>query len=202
MHPRHNDVLDTEELLHLAIEAMQSNQSDKALVHLKSVLDREPKHGNAQYLLGAIHAGLGMYERAIDEMKQAIESNPGLPATAHFQLGLLYLTSGNVDAARRAWASLDGLGERDPLFLFKRGLLHLAADELEECVADLQHGIKLNRLNDDLSRDMQAIADRAQVARAQGGERRAESSTAATDVPQAAKRGAGHALLSAYRRDQ
>jgi tetratricopeptide (TPR) repeat protein len=155
---------DVEELMHLALRANEQGEHEKVIGYLKRVLAAEPDNGYALYLLGAQHAQLKMYARAIDEISRAIEVEPDIPATAHFQLGLLYLTSGAVPEALLAWGPLDGLGEDDPLFLFKRGLAHLVQDEFAECVENLQRGIEINALYPALNRDMQMFADRAKDA--------------------------------------
>lgn len=202
MHAQSGNPLDTDELLHLAIRATDDNQSDRAIEFLKQLLDIEPEHGTAHYLLGAVHAGLGMYDRAIADMNTAMKLDSNLPPTAAFQLGLLYMTSRRVDDARQTWAVLDGLGEENPLFLFKRGMLRLAEDEFDQCISDLQQGISLNDAYEQLNRDMQGIIERAEAARA-------ESSGAASPPPldtsaddPGSKQKNSRNLLAAYERDQ
>jgi tetratricopeptide (TPR) repeat protein len=159
-----NADLDTEELMHLALRANEQADTEKTIGYLKQVLSAEPENGMALYLLGAQHAQMKMYGRAIAEMEQAIEVEPNIPATAHFQLGLLYLTSGAVPESLRAWLPLDQLGENDALFLFKRGLVHLIQDEFPECIENLEKGIAVNVLYPALSIDMQKFADKARAA--------------------------------------
>lgn len=188
--------LDAEELMHLALHATQQNQPEQAITHLKHLLEVAPDNGKAFYLLGALHAEIGLYERAIEEMSKAVELEPDLP-TAHFQLGLLYATSGLVEEAEQAWQPLDALGENEPLFLFKRGMLHLVRDEFQFCIDDLKKGIELNTLNEDLNNDMRRVAASAEGAlHAQGA---AAGMPPAEDTPKNA--GGRHILLSAYQRD-
>jgi tetratricopeptide (TPR) repeat protein len=193
---------DTDELLHLAIQATERNQTDKAIEFLKQVLALEPKHGTARYFLGAVHAGLGMYERAIADMSAALDAGPNLPPTAPFQLGMLYMTTGQADDAERTWAILENLAKDNPLFLFKRGMLHLAKDEFAECVADLQLGISLNDEQEHLNRDIQGIIERAEAARA------ASQDAASSTPPKTSNRNTksrpnhSRSLLSAYQHGQ
>ncbi|MFY0675644.1 MAG: tetratricopeptide repeat protein, partial [Neptuniibacter sp.] len=91
-----NTSLDSKELMHIALYEAGQNNPSQAINHLKQLLDLEPDNGNARYLLGALHAEIGLHEQAIEEMQQAIDSDPNLPSTAVFQLGLLHLTSGNI----------------------------------------------------------------------------------------------------------
>jgi len=149
-------MLDSGERFHLAIQEMQHGSPEKAIEHLKSCLEEEPENAKALYLLGALHAQIGMYERSIEEMAQAIEID-GTLSIARFQLGLLHFTSGNNSEAENAWGGLDSLGDTNPLYLFKRGLLHTLEEEYKSCIDDLEKGIALNTDNEALSNDMRKM---------------------------------------------
>lgn len=148
------ETFDAEELFHLAIHASNQNETDKAISYLKRTIDIEPKNAKALYMLGSLHAEIGMYDRAINGMQEAIELDPEL-YTAQFQLGLLELTSGNVENMENAWVNLDKLEENHYLRAFKEAFLLLIQDKFDECIALLQKGISLNNenipLNDDMS---------------------------------------------------
>ena len=101
--------LDAEELLHLAIQASQADRHDQAITYLKRAQAKAPENANIAYFLGAEHAQIGLYQRAMEEMAQALELNPALH-TARFQLGLLYLTSGLAAPATEALGPLTALG--------------------------------------------------------------------------------------------
>lgn len=199
-------ILDTDELLHLALHATNNNQPEKGIAYLKKCVEIDPKHSKAYYLLGALHAEIGMYDRAIDEMSKAVELEPELH-TAHFQLGLLYITSGNVEAAEKAWQPLDELGEENALFLFKRGMLHLASDEFEACIADINKGMPLNNFNPNLNNDMQRILVSAEEALNHNKQNAAAAKSEANDSKKeetdSGKKGKGgkRALLSAYKQN-
>jgi Flp pilus assembly protein TadD len=187
--------LDTEELMHLALHATENDQPEQAIDYLKRLLEISQDNGKAYYLLGAVHAEIGLYDRAVEEMAKAVELEPNLP-TAHFQLGLLHVTSGRVDAAEQSWRPLDALGENEPLFLFKRGMLHLVHDRFEACIEDLRRGIALNTLNEALNNDMRNIIARAETARLN-----LPGSAVESDAPRPASGSGHHVLLSAYHRD-
>src|SRR6185437_13734707 len=121
--------LDESELLNLALHAMGNNHHDESMRLLKRTLNAFPGSARAHYLLGAEHAQIGMYDRAVSEMTEAVRLDPSL-AAAHFQLGLLHVTAGRVREAQAAWLPLDRLPSDDPLRLFKSAMLHLARDEL------------------------------------------------------------------------
>lgn len=187
-----NLALDADELLHLAIDASQKDDNSGSLSYLKQALTIEPNNAKLHYMLGAIHAEIGMYERAVADMQKAVDLDATL-VTAVFQLGLLHITSGNVAEAEKAWASLDQLGEENCLYLFKKGILHLAANEFAECVELLNKGISLNTINPALNKDMQMLIEQAQ---------KAIDSGATSDPGESSSDSASnHVFLSAYHND-
>ncbi|MFT6102061.1 MAG: tetratricopeptide (TPR) repeat protein [Granulosicoccus sp.] len=149
-------MLDSDELFHLGLKEMQNGSSEKAIETLKKCLQQDPKNAKALYLLGALHAEIGMYDRSMVEMKEAIELDNSL-TIARFQLGLLHFTSNNTEEAKEIWQGLDELGESEPLFLFKRGLLLSTEGDMKLCIADLEQGISLNTNNDALNNDMRTM---------------------------------------------
>lgn len=148
--------LNTEELLHLALDASKKGQTESSIEYLKRAIELSPEDGRIHYMLAAEHAQIGMFNEAAQEMEHAVQLDPTL-YTAHFQLGLLHLTSGRVEQATTAWAALDALSEDNFLFLFKSGLEHLVRDEFAPCIDKLKRGIELNTLNQPLNLDMQRI---------------------------------------------
>jgi tetratricopeptide (TPR) repeat protein len=184
--------LDAEELLHLALKAMEEDRDEDAISCLKRAIGLDPKSGTLHYLLGAMYAQLGMVDRAIGEMSLATRFAPALHM-AHFQLGLLHFTSGEPDAAEAAWEPLLELDPNHPLVLFRAGLLHLARDEFAESAAAIRHGLEVNTEHPSLSHDMRMVAEKAEeAARAQQGGGQAEP----TASPAASEQ---HVLLSGYR---
>ena len=187
--------LDVDELFHLALRASQQNRHEDSIRYLKQVLEIDLNSSKAHYMLGAEHAEIGMYDRAVDDMSKAVALDPNL-MTAHFQLGLLHITAGRVEEAVKAWKPLDALGGENFLYLFKSGMLHLTKDEFAECVADLEQGIALNKMNEALNNDMRRIVEDAK----QHTKTPPPSSTA-TNPSKHSKTASktGHVLLSAYR---
>jgi tetratricopeptide (TPR) repeat protein len=190
MHMKTATRLDADELLHLAVAASDRNDAAGAIDLLKQAIEVDPAAAKAHYLLGAEHAQIGLFDRAITDMSRAVELDPGLDA-ARFQLGLLQLTSGQPLAAKATWKPLEGLGEEHFYVLFKSGLLALAADEFAACIDRLRRGQALNTVNAPLNRDMQRIV--AQVEQLASG----TASSAPTDV-NAASEQTDHVLLNAY----
>src|SRR5262245_5922550 len=179
--------LDAEELLYLALQAMEQERDEDAISCLKRGLALEPRSGILHHLLGAMYAQLGMIDRAIDEMTQAVACAPELHM-ARFQLGLLHFTSANIEAADTVWQPLAELPADHPLHLFRSGLLHLARDEFAQCVADVRRGIERNEEHPSLNHDMRMLADMAEQALAER-----DASTPAAEADASAGR---HVLLS------
>lgn len=180
--------LDSDELLHLALDASQKEQPAKAIEYLKRAAEISPDNADVRYMLGAEHAQIGMYERAMEDMAAALQINPELD-TARFQLGLLYLTSKRVVEAIDVWQPLDRLGEDNSLYLFKTGLIHLAQDEFNPCLEYLRRGIANNSFNLALNNDMQRIIDEVTPLAA------AQDSDA---PPPRGEEPTGHLFLNAY----
>lgn len=145
--------LDADELLHLAVRASDQNNAGQAIAFLKEAIAKRPDFAQAFHLLGAEHAQLGMYDRAMEDMEKAIALDPGMMIT-RFQLGLLYLGARQPEKAAAMWSPLDGLGEQHALFHFKKGLSHLAKDEFRPCLIALKRGIELNNFSQALNVDM------------------------------------------------
>lgn len=185
--------LNADELMHLALYATEHDSPEKAIVHLKKLLNMDPDHAKARYLLGALHAQIGLHDQAAEEMAHALKLEPDLH-TARFQLGLLHITSGKTAEAEEVWRDQDVLGERDPLYLFKKGMLHLVRDEFDQCVEALKEGIELNTFNEDLNNDMRRVLGDAEKAM-QG--RPAALNEAKEGAPDA---NGQHMLLSIYER--
>jgi len=151
-------MLDQAELLQLSLEADRNGDSATSLAYLKEAGSRPDASAEALLMLGASYASLRMYDRAASAMEAAVVANPQL-AIARFQLGLLYLSSGDGPRANDVLVALDDLGEDKYLFHFGRGLRHLLADEFADSLRYLQRGIELNQDNPALNADMQRIID-------------------------------------------
>jgi len=184
-------LLDHEEVLHLALEAMRSSRHGDALQHLKDAAARWPDNPNVHFLLGAEHAQIGLFERAVEDMTAAVRLDPEF-VPARFQLGLLFLTHGRVVEAQSAWKPLDTLDAANPYLHFKQGLESLAHDDFAACRESLARGLALNTSNPALNREMQRIVEEAAALHAASDA--AEKSASDAPAPR-------HVLLSAYTRE-
>jgi len=154
--PSPSSNLDSDELFHLAVLDSQAARHDEAIRKLKEAIAYSPNHAKANYLLGAEYAEIGLYDRAIEMIERAVHLDPSL-ITAHFQLGLVHYTLGNVAAAQESWAMLDSTPGADDLIAFKRALLQIAAGEYHQAISELDRGIGYAQANLALLHDMQRV---------------------------------------------
>lgn len=154
-----NREFDSDEYLHLAIEAVGRNDHGTALAYLKEGVLQFPQDARLAYMLGAENAQIGLLDRAEEEMQRAIQLDPNLH-TARFQLGLLQMTRARPEAAAETWSGLAALPEGHALRRFQEGLLALAADRFDEARAALYAGIEINDFSPDLNRDMEQLIQR------------------------------------------
>jgi tetratricopeptide (TPR) repeat protein len=87
-------MLDAEEYFHLALHASAQGDHHACMTYIEEVLQREPGHARAIYLLAVQHAELGLTQRAITGIKAALSIDPDLEI-ARFQLGLLLMFDKN-----------------------------------------------------------------------------------------------------------
>ena len=147
------------ELLHVALHANQQGRTQDAIEALKQILERDADDAKAIYMLGALHAEIGMTDQAVTEMARAVELDPSL-VTAHFQLGLLHYMATRYEDAASAWEPLDESTDLQCLYLFKSGMLKLVDGQYEDGINLIESGIASNQFNAALNNDMRGIVDR------------------------------------------
>ncbi len=146
-------MLDPDEYLHLAIHASSVGNHHACMTYLKEVLQRQPAHASALYLLAAQHAELGLMERAISGMKAALAITPDLEI-ARFQLGLLLLDRDRAGEAKQQLSALDA-SLNPALKAFSQALLALADADPAGAQKKLALGLALPSSNPALSTMMQ-----------------------------------------------
>ncbi len=149
-------LLDAQEYLALAIDATKQGDHHAALNYLHEVLDREPSNALALYLLGAEHAELGLYERAIENIEKSLEINPS-QQVAQFQLAMLYTQVDLNDRARSTWEELQDKTDMPNLNLFVKGMLLLMDEDFETGIQVLNEGLALETDNPALNRSIEQI---------------------------------------------
>jgi len=150
--------LDAEELLHLALRATRRNDADAALKFVHRALALAPADARLHHLEGGLLAERGALEPALAALERAVALDPRCWG-AHFQLGLLYSTSGRLDEARHAWAPLDALHDNHPLRRFKTGLESLERGDDEACIEQLDAGIAANHESEALNANMRMVIE-------------------------------------------
>lgn len=135
--------LDYEELLHLALHAIDKSDHHKALEYLNECLESNPDDANVLFLIGAEHAEIGLSDRAIQEMERALEINPALEIAA-LQLGLLYSYQDNEEKAIEVWTRLRTTTEEQSLLHFCEGFLLICERKFDEAKVALRNGIESN----------------------------------------------------------
>jgi len=153
------DKLNAEELLRLALDAMNSGRDADAVVMLKTLLEREPSHAMARYLLAAQHAQLGMMDRAEEGFREVVERAPAFPI-ARFQLGQLLLTRSEASGAREVLSPL--VDQDDAVGAYARALCAAAVDDVAQAVDELEAGLSLPQDVPALAYDMQQLLGRFQ----------------------------------------
>lgn len=180
-------MLDTAEYIHLAMHASRKGDNHAALGYLKEALGQEPGNAVARYLLAAEHAEIGLYDRAIAGMQEALRLAPELEIAA-FQLGLLQLQTNQPEAALRTFADLAARAQDPALQSFAHAYQHMIGEEREPAMARLREGLACCD-NEHLKGDMQRVLDRIS----------AGDTTAATTPAPAAQPVGSAFILGAYR---
>ena len=149
--------LDAEELFHLAMKASEEGDREKTISYLKRSIASQPQ-AKSIYILAAEYAELGMMQRAIEGMQRAVELEPTL-WTAHFQLGLLFLSQALIQEAKNAWEPLIDLGPDAYLYHFAVGCMQLIDDKTEDALESFAIGVEMNDDNPALNRDIANIVN-------------------------------------------
>jgi tetratricopeptide (TPR) repeat protein len=88
--------------LAVAAGLVKQKALDEAILHLKGLLQDEPKNELVLGMLAATHAQIGMHARAIEEYQQVLEINPE-NYLARFQKGLVQSMLGLLEDALETW---------------------------------------------------------------------------------------------------
>ena len=141
-----------------SLMAVFGSDETRAMRELDTLLGAYPRDARLHFLKGSLLAGRQDYAAARTAMRHAVDLAPDY-AVARFQLGFLLLTSGEPYPAQEAWGPLHALPADHYLRIFVDGLTHLIRDEFADAIRLLQEGIKRNRENLPMNRDMQLIID-------------------------------------------
>ncbi|HTD29705.1 MAG TPA: tetratricopeptide repeat protein [Xanthomonadaceae bacterium] len=150
--------LDNEELLRIALDAVNQDHHADAVSMLKTLLERDPNHVFATYLLAAEHAQIGMMDRAEEGFRRTVQLAPDFPI-ARFQLGQLFLVKGDTAGARSTLTPLANLPGNLALSNYARGLIAAADENAGEAIRHLQDGLACPQEIPALTSDMRRVID-------------------------------------------
>ena len=159
-------ILDNDELLRLALDAMNTGKDADAMVMLKTLVERDPRNAYGQYLLAAQHARMGLMDRAEAGFRAAVGNGLELPV-ARFQLGQLLLVKGDSAEAK---ATLEPLATSDDhaLAAYARALMAAADENAQAAISQLNEGLALPQTIPALGADMQRLLGNLQSLPDQG----------------------------------
>lgn len=133
---------DVEALLGQAVSVLQQGRLDEAGVLFERILQRKPRHADANHLLGVIALQRGQHERAIRLIGQAIERNPGA-AIFHNNLGFALNAAGRLPEALTACERATRLSPDFAEAHCNRGNVLRGLGRFDEALAAYRHTIRL-----------------------------------------------------------
>ncbi len=154
--------LDNDELLRIGLDAINHDRHAEAVGLLKTLLERDPRHVFATYLLAAEHAQLGMMDRAEEGFIRTVAMAPDFPV-ARFQLGQMFLVKGRAAAAQETLAPLAQLPPGQALSHYARGLMAASQEDAAGAIAHLQAGLACPQEIPALAADMQRVIAQLQA---------------------------------------
>jgi Tfp pilus assembly protein PilF len=131
--------LDADEYFHLALHASATGQHHTCMTYLKEVLQKQPRHAMATYLLAVQHAELGLVARSIEGMRAALAIDPRIEV-ARFQLGWMLVNVNRVAEARECFAALSGSTD-EMMRLFAEGMTALVDNNTTLAREQLARGL-------------------------------------------------------------
>lgn len=149
--------LDSDELLRLSLASMNEGRDADAIVMLKTLLERDPRHAMARYLLAAQHAQIGLFDQAEIGFREAVAMAPEFPA-ARFQLGQLLLTKGANAEATEVMAPL--AANDDAMGGYARALIAAGAEQGDVAIQELSTALAMPQDNAALADDMARLKAR------------------------------------------
>lgn len=151
-------MLDSEEYLHLAINATQSNDHHSALNYLHKALEIEPTNAKARFLLGAQYAELGLTRRAISELEECLTLDSSVEL-ASIQLAILYIAEARSTEAAQCLNSLIDQTSDKVLITFAEALKCLINEDQVSALELINQTLRLDISNQPLLRTIEKIRD-------------------------------------------
>lgn len=134
------DDLQTRLALAWALEL--SDDAERALQQINTVLDSYPGEPKAHYLKGAILAQAGALSDAASHLSTAVAAAPDA-ALPRLVLATVLMNLGEYLPASRHYAALAGQQKQDELLLFRLGMARLAGGACAEAIEPLENALRL-----------------------------------------------------------
>lgn len=177
--------------------AVAADDDLAALARIADLLHDYPDDPRLHFLKGSLLAAQARFQDGRDAMTKAVEIAPGYDI-ARFQLGLLELSSGDVEAADATLRPLAEAAQESGLSLFVQGLRHLARDDLDAAEALLRRGIEVNAEYPLVNGDMELVLAGIGEIRANAAAQAAEPESPAVAEEAGDDVSAAHLLLQRY----
>jgi tetratricopeptide (TPR) repeat protein len=157
--PGNTAMLDVEEFFHLALHASAAGDHHVCMTYIEEVLQREPRHARAIYLLAVQHAELGLTQRAITGIKAALSIEPDLEI-ARFQLGLLLMFDKNEPREAKGYLERLAGSENRALRAYSQAMIAIADNEPALARQQLAIGLSESSPDSPLSTLMRRLFER------------------------------------------
>jgi putative PEP-CTERM system TPR-repeat lipoprotein len=137
---------DNEQLLIEAKTLISQNEKPEAVINLKNILQKDPQHSEARYLLGEIYLSADDYLSAEKEFKRAIANNPE-NYQAILQLAKTQLSLSKFDDVINTMNNINFESSDDKIYsLLLTGQAYLSTDKIDLAKESIN---KANNLNSD-----------------------------------------------------
>lgn len=127
-------------LLQQGIQFDQAGQHDAATELYRQVLEQQPDHAYASYLLGADALRRGEFDKAVGLIDAAIQSNAGEP-TFHLFLGQALQKRGELKNALAAYDRALSLAPQMTSAMFRRATVLMALHQMPEAMAGFRQAL-------------------------------------------------------------
>jgi protein O-GlcNAc transferase len=131
-----------QEVLQRAAADQQAGQWRAAEAAYRSVLQHDPNHFPALFMLGGMYIQTGNFAAAIDILQRAIQLQPGF-ADAHYNIGIAYRNAKQIDHAIAAFGETVRLNPKSALAFSNLGVLLCEQTRLDEGIAAYRQAIQL-----------------------------------------------------------
>jgi len=130
----------TDALLQQGIQLDQAGQHDAATALYRQILEQQPDHAYASYLLGTDALRRGEFSAAIELIGAAIQVNAGEPGF-HLFLGQALQKKGELSEALSAYDCALGLAPQMSAAMFRRATVLLALHRVPEAMAGFKQAL-------------------------------------------------------------